>query len=147
MTNLPHQRNSSFPSKLLRPNASQTLKLLGSLAAKENRKISKQQKSLVPASALTNSKLQAASTPKTLKRGKFDLRPHRASVCPHMFVCLSSSRIWSTCGFWAGRGGLIFGTFSEVHFHTFGFCLEFVLELCQAQQLLHSDCFPSLIQQ
>ena len=38
-----------------------------------------------------------------------DLRPHRASVCPHMFVCLSSSRIWSTYGFWAGRGRLSFG--------------------------------------
>merc|ERR1719225_1034464 len=29
-------------------------------------------------------------------------RPHKASVCPHMFVCPSSSHIWSTCGFWAG---------------------------------------------
>ena len=38
-----------------------------------------------------------------------DLRPHRASVCPHMFVCLSSSRIWSTYGFWAGRVRLNFG--------------------------------------
>ena len=86
----------------------------------------------------SNCKELAHQAEKT-KSCKSDLRPHRASVCPHMFVCPSSSRIWSTCGFWAGRGGLIFGQvwpFSEKHFD---FCLEFVLELCHFRQVLYSE--------
>merc|ERR1719341_2259180 len=44
------------------------------------------------------------STPSQAPRSALSSnRPHRASVCPHMFVCPSSSRIWSTCGFWGGH--------------------------------------------
>ena len=125
-SNLPHQRTLSFPCKLVRPNASQTLMLLGSLAGK-NRKILSRKQGPGPAAAtevLTNSKQDAQHTktqkPSQLKlcsriKGKpsqlKDLRPHRVSACPHMFVCLFSSRIWSTCGFWAGTVWFILGIF------------------------------------
>ena len=114
MRNLPHQRNLSFPSKPLRPNASQTWMLLQSLAAQKTGNIIKSKKrsrsSIVGPKKTSNCKELAHQAEKT-KSCKSDLRPHRASVCPHMFVCPSSSRIWSTCGFWAGRVGLIFGQF------------------------------------
>ena len=82
--------------------------------------------SIVGPKKTSNCKELAHQARKT-KSCKSDLRPHRASVCPHMFVCPSSSRIWSTCGFWAGRAGLIFLTVFSAYFN---FCSEFVLELC-----------------
>ena len=63
-SNLPHQRTLSFPCKLVRPNASQTLMLLGSLAGK-NRKILSRKQGPGPAAAtevLTNSKQDAQHT-------------------------------------------------------------------------------------
>ena len=108
-------------------------------------------KSLVPASALTNSKLQAAhENSENRKSGKFDLRPHRASVCPHMFVCLSSSRIWSTCGFWAGRVGLIFETFLGVHFAfawslCWNFYIQIVSQLLSNDNICRKEIFPTVL--
>ena len=113
--------------------------LLQSLAARKREISTTKAKSvLVPASAdlrkpqianSTQSK-EKSENPKKKKSCKSDLRPHKASVCPHMFVCLFSSRIWSTCGFWAGRMGIIFWPFSGLFgalSDNFFWILEFVL--------------------